>query len=64
MLFFLYYDTIVIGRGKNMKNIFVLHSLNGDTGCIGKYLEGYNYFDGYHNIYKIPELNELISTLF
>ena len=34
-----------------------------DTGCLGIYLEGYNHFDGYHNIYKIPELNELIGTL-
>lgn len=31
--------------------------------CEDIYLKGYNHFDGYHRIYKIPELNELISTL-
>lgn len=34
-----------------------------DTGCYDIYLKGYNHFDGYHRIYKIPELNELINTL-
>ena len=34
-----------------------------DTGCEEIYLKGYNHFDGYHRIYKIPELNELIDTL-
>ncbi len=27
------------------------------------YLKGYNHFDGYHRIYKIPELNELLDKL-
>ena len=27
------------------------------------YLKYYNHFDGYHNIYKIKELNELINNL-
>ena len=26
-------------------------------------LKYYNHFDGYHRIYKIPELNELIDKL-
>lgn len=34
-----------------------------DTGCNEMYLKGYNHFDGYHRIYKIPELNELIGSL-
>ena len=34
-----------------------------DTGAKGMYLKYYNHFDGYHRIYKIPELNELIDTL-
>lgn len=34
-----------------------------DTNSIEMYLKGYNHFDGYHRIYKIPELNELINTL-
>lgn len=34
-----------------------------DTGCSEMYLKGYNHFDGYHRIYKIPELIELIKTL-
>lgn len=34
-----------------------------DTDSIEMYLKGYNHFDGYHRIYKIPELNELIKCL-
>ncbi len=32
-----------------------------DTGATAMYLKGYNHFDGYHRIYKIPELYELIE---
>ena len=35
-----------------------------DTNSEGMYLKGYNHFDGYHNIYKVPELNKLINELF
>ena len=34
-----------------------------DTDSKGMYLKGYNHFDGYHNIYKIPELNALLKDL-
>lgn len=34
-----------------------------DTNSNGMYLKYYNHFDGYHNIYKIPELTELINKL-
>lgn len=34
-----------------------------DTKSKEMYLKYYNHFDGYHNIYKIPELNELINNL-
>lgn len=34
-----------------------------DTNSEGIYLKYYNHFDGYHRIYKIPELNDLINTL-
>lgn len=34
-----------------------------DTNSIDMYLKYYNHFDGYHRIYKIPELNELIDKL-
>lgn len=34
-----------------------------DTNSIGIYLKYYNHFDGYHRIYKIPELNELINKI-
>ena len=34
-----------------------------DIDAEGVYLKGYNHFDGYHRIYKIPELNELIRKL-
>ena len=34
-----------------------------DTKAKGIYLKYYNHFDGYHRIYKIPELNELLNEL-
>ena len=34
-----------------------------DTNFKGIYLKGYNDFDGYHNIEKVPELIELINNL-
>lgn len=32
-----------------------------DTGSEPIYLKGYNHFDGYHRIYMIPELEEMIE---
>ncbi len=32
-----------------------------DTGANGVYLEGYNHFDGYHNIHEVPEIIEKIQ---
>ena len=32
-----------------------------DTGANGVYLEGYNHFDGYHNIHEVPEIIEKIK---
>ena len=34
-----------------------------DTNSIELYLKYYNHFDGYHRIYKIPELNEIIDKV-
>ena len=34
-----------------------------DTNLEGIYLKYYNHFDGYHRIYKIPELNDLINKI-
>ncbi|MCI9001168.1 MAG: inositol monophosphatase [Clostridia bacterium] len=34
-----------------------------DTNSEGMYLKYYNHFDGYHRIYRIPELIELINNL-
>ena len=34
-----------------------------DTDSKGIYLKGYNHFDGYHNIEKVPELIELINNV-
>lgn len=34
-----------------------------DTGAIGMYLKNYNHFDGYHDIYEIPELVDLLNKL-
>lgn len=64
-----------IEYGKNLKNVYMLYS-DEDDGNIEKftrfekdfntksyYLKGYNHFDGYHRIYKIPELLQLIEKL-
>ena len=45
------------------KNIEKFTRFINDTNSNGIYLSGYNHFDGYHRIYKIPELNELINEL-
>ena len=34
-----------------------------DFNAKSVYLKGYNHFDRYHRIYKIPELLELLNTL-
>ncbi len=34
-----------------------------DTGAKEVYLKGYNHFDGYHRIYKIPELIDVLNDL-
>lgn len=34
-----------------------------DTNSEGIYLKYYNHFDGYHRIYKVPELNDLINKV-
>jgi len=34
-----------------------------DTNSEEIYLKGYNHFDGYHRIYKIPELIEMINKI-
>ena len=48
-------------QGEEHKELF--ERFIKDTGCIDMYLPYYNHFDGYHRIYKIPELNELINKL-
>lgn len=48
-------------QGEEHKELF--QRFIKDTGCIDMYLDYYNHFDGYHRIYKIPELNELINKL-
>lgn len=59
----------------NLKNKYCLYSNENDNNlekftrfisdidAKGIYLKYYNHFDGYHRIYRIPELNELINTL-
>ena len=48
-------------QGEEHKELF--ERFIKDTSCEAMYLEYYNHFDGYHRIYKIPELNELIDKL-
>lgn len=59
----------------NVKNIVCFHSdeddnnsekftrFINDTNSEDVYLKGYNHFDGYHRIYQIPELIELINKI-
>lgn len=61
--------------GKNFKNIYLIYSdeddknpekftrFSKDFKTKDIYLKGYNHFDGYHNIYKIPELIKLIKEI-
>ena len=59
----------------NFKNVYLLYS-DEDDGNLEKflrfikdfkakgiYLKGYNHFDGYHRIYQIPELIDLINKI-
>lgn len=60
---------------KNFENIYMLYSdeddknpekftrFSKDFNTKDYYLKGYNHFDGYHRIYQIPELVELIEQL-
>lgn len=60
---------------ENLKDTYCLHSDEAignldefsrfieDTNAIDVYLEYYDHFDGYHRIYKIPELNDIIDKL-
>ena len=59
----------------NIKDIVCFHSdeddnnkekftrFINDTNSKDVYLKGYNHFDGYHRIYQIPELIELINKI-
>lgn len=59
----------------NLKNKYCLYSdesigkmeeftkFINDTLALEVYLKYYDHFDGYHRIYKIPELNEIINDL-
>lgn len=48
---------------ENDNNIEKFMRFIEDTASKPMYLKYYNHFDGYHRIYKIPELNELIDKL-
>lgn len=60
---------------KNFKNVYLLYSdeddgnlekftrFGKDFGAEQMYLKGYNHFDGYHQIYQIPELIQLVEKL-
>lgn len=59
----------------NLKNKYCLYSdesignmeeftkFVNDTNALEIYLKYYDHFDGYHRIYKIPELNKIINDL-
>lgn len=61
--------------GKTLKNVYLLYSdeddgnkekftrFEKDFNAKSMYLKGYNHFDGYHRIYRIPELLELLDDL-
>ena len=45
------------------KNIEKFTRFSKDFNTKDMYLKGYNHFDGYHKIYQIPELIDLINDL-
>ena len=61
--------------GKKLNNVYLLYSdeddgnkekftrFEKDFNAKSMYLKGYNHFDGYHRIYRIPELLELLDDL-
>lgn len=70
-----YLKDIDFDYGKNLQSIYLLYSdeddgnkekftrFEKDFNTNSIYLKGYNHFDGYHRIYKIPELLELLDQL-
>lgn len=52
-----FYSDESIGHGEEFTKFIE------DTGAIEIYLKYYDHFDGYHRIYKIPELNEIVNKL-
>lgn len=70
-----YLHRIDLEYGKNFTNFYMLYSDEDDDNLekferfikdmnpTPMYLKGYNHFDGYHRIYMIPELVELIKTI-
>ena len=61
--------------GKKFENIYLFYSdeddkniekftrFSKDFNTIDMYLKGYNHFDGYHRIFMIPELIDLLDRL-
>ncbi len=61
--------------GKKLKDVYLFYSdendgnkekferFEKDFNAKTTYLKGYNHFDGYHRIYKIPELIDLLEKL-
>lgn len=61
--------------GKNLKSVYLFYSdeddgnkekftrFEKDFNAKATYLKGYNHFDGYHRIYRIPELFDLLNEI-
>ena len=70
-----YLKQVDFDYAKNFKNIYLLYSdqddgnkekftrFSKDFNTKDMYLKGYNHFDGYHRIYQIPELIDLIKEI-
>lgn len=56
-------DKYCLYSDEDDKNLEKFTRFISDTGAKGIYLKYYNHFDGYHRIYKIPELNEIINNI-
>lgn len=56
-------DKFCLYSDEDDKNIEKFKRFINDTKAKEIYLKGYNHFDGYHSIYKIPELKELIDQV-
>lgn len=53
----------IVKRASDLTNKELAEKFINEINSQGIYLDGYNHFDAYHRIYKVPELIELIDKI-